>query len=297
MRGFNVGSRSVLKAAEMGPGLRTAQKLALIGAAVLWFLLFWWSGWDWWPGVVYAGVPLLIVILPGIRRLVDESWGLVVGLALFALQLMPDVDGALVAIAWGAAIAAVSAATIRRRRHGWRQWAPWIGVAVGGLLAGVAFLVWLSYEADRDAAAAARAAEDRRYQLSKLYPPTPRSAIFQLIDGVVTPPKREGICFMFSPTAEQQFAQTHGAADCEGALANLQRQITDFGGYVNYMYIPRTAEVDLSPGVVQLDACRLEFSSWLTGGPDNPGPQLGRFEFEQQYGNGWMVTTYQGCPK
>lgn len=295
MRGMNVGSRSVFKAAEMGPGLRTVQKLALIGAAVLWFLLFWWSGWDWWPGVVYAGVPLLVVILPGIRRLVDESWGLVVGLALFALQLMPDVDGALVAIAWGAAIAAVSAATIRRGRHGWRQWAPWIGAAVGVLLAGVAFLVWLSYEADLDAAAAARAAEDRRYQLSKLYPPTPRSAIFQLIDGMVTPMKREMVCFMFSPEAELQFAQAHGAADCESALGTLQRQITSFDDYVNYAWIPSGSETVISPGREVLDACHLEFSSWLTGGNPNPGPQLGTFEFEQQYSNGWKVTRYTPC--
>lgn len=288
-------NQQVLGALSPGPAGQKVQRRALLGTFVLAFLLFWWSDWDWWPTIFWFLVPLVVVFLPGIRRLVDETWGLVAGFILFALALMPEVSGALIALAWGLAIAATAGVSIRRHRFGWRKWVPIIALALGGILIILGGLAWWAGESDRKAAAAARAAEDRRYQLSKLYPPTPRSAIFQLIDGVVTPPKREGICFMFSPTAEQQFAQAHGAADCEGALANLQRQITDFAGYVNYMYIPRTAEVDLSPGVVQLDACRLEFSSWLTGGPDNPGPQLGKLTFEQQYGNGWLVTNYEPC--
>ncbi|NIH87081.1 hypothetical protein [Amycolatopsis granulosa] len=262
---------------------------ALLGTFVLAFLLFWWSDWDWRPARLWFLAPLVVVSLPPVRRRVDETWGLVAGLLLAARALMPEVPGGLVALAWGLAIAATGGVSIRRHRSGRRKWVPIIALALGGVLI-LGGVHWLAGEPDRKAA---RVAEYRRYQLSMLYPSSPGNAMWELIDGMVTPAKRYMVCFMFSPAAEQQFARAHGAADCEDVLANLQPRISNFDGSVKG--VPYESQIDLGPGRARLDACHLEFSSPGTDRYDNDGPQLGVFEFEQQYDNGWMVTNYEPC--
>lgn len=294
-----MGSRQVLKAAMQGERLQRLQKLGLIGAGVLWLLLFWWSGWDWWPGVVYAVVPMLVVVLPGVRRLVDESWGLVVGLALFALQLLPEVDGALVAVAWGAAAAVVSACTVRRGQHGWRQWLPWCGVAAGLATAGVGLAVWFSGQADRDRAAEQAAQEQHEDSVSRVLPQRPRAAVFALVEGVADPARAPQACGVFSPTAAAEFAVAHQAADCPGALAVLRTRIQSWSDYVNQLSVPSQPDEMNPPGPgrpFRMDACHLTFTNVVAGGDEQAGPQIGLLTLVQQRGNGWLVTEYRPCP-
>lgn len=67
---------------------RRVQRFMLLGAATLSVLLTWFSGWYWWAWL-WGVIPLIVVMLPGIRRLVDESWGLVVGLLVVGLAPPP----------------------------------------------------------------------------------------------------------------------------------------------------------------------------------------------------------------
>lgn len=293
-----MGSARVLKVAMQGERLQRLQKLGLIGGAVLWFLLFWFSGWDWWPGVIYAVAPMLLVVLPGIRRLVDESWGLVAGLVLFALQLLPDVDGALAAVAWGATVGVVAACTVRRGRHGWRQWLPWCGVAAGVAVAGLGLAVWLSGQAARDQAAQQAVWDQHQDSVSRVLPSRPREAVFALVEGVADAGKVPQACGVFSPTAAAEFAVAHQAADCPGALATLRTQIRSWSDYVNQLSVP-TQPDELNPPAAgqpfQLDACHLQFTNVIAGGDEQAGPQIGRLTLLQQRGNGWLVTEYRPC--
>lgn len=293
-----MGSAEVVKDALNGDRTRRVRRRALLGAAVLALLAFWWSDWDWWPGVVWAGVPMLLVMLPGIRKLVDEEWGLLAGLLLFALQLLPQLDGAQVAMAWGAAALVVAAATFRRGRHGWRAWAPWVAAGLALVTFGIGFAVWWSGQAERDADQARQAQEAHRYNVSKLLPTSPREAVFALVEGVAQTERADRVCTVFSPVAAASFAVAHRAADCEGALAVLRAQIKDWSAYVNQLWIP-TQEQEKNPPKAgmprQLDACHLEFGNVLAGDHPDAGPQLGVLTFEQQYGNGWLIIAYEPC--
>ncbi|NIH81417.1 hypothetical protein [Amycolatopsis viridis] len=284
-------SQQVQDALSPGPAGRKVRWRALVGAFVLAWLSLWWSDWHWWPATWWFLAPLVVVvILPGIRRRVDKTWGLVAGFLLAALVLMPEVPGALIQLAWGLAIAATGVVSFRRPRSGSGAWVPIMALVVGGVLI-AGGLVWWGNESDRKAAAAA---EYRLYRLSLLYPKFPHRVVWQLIEGMRTPAKRYLVCFMFSPAAEQQFARAHGAADCEGALANLQPQITNFNGSAGNVEIP-DHQTDYRLGRARLDACHLKLPTPGTDRYDNAGPQLGMFELEEQYDNGWMVTNYEPC--
>ncbi|WP_329073496.1 hypothetical protein [Amycolatopsis sp. NBC_01480] len=295
---FGSGGQQVLSVLAPGQAGQKIQRRVLLGVGLLAFLLFWWSGWDWWPTVVYAVVPTLIVILPGVRRLVDESWGLIVGLTLAAFVLMPQVPGSLVATAWGLALGAVAASTIRRHRFGWRKWVPRAALVPAVALVVLGGLAWWAGAQDRAAEQARQAAEAHQHNVSKLLPTSPRSAVFALVEAVAVPTKADRVCFAFSPTAAAEFAAAHQAADCMGALAKLRTQVRTFYDYVNQLGIPTQAEETSPPPAgapLHLDACHLTFTNFISGGDEHAGPQIGMLTFERQFGNGYLITDYQPC--
>lgn len=297
MKGGN--GKQVLSVLAPGPTGLAILRRTLLGAAVLSFLMLWWSGWRWFPTVIWAVIPTLIVVLPGVRRLIDESWGLVVGLLVGAFALTAYVPGELVAVAWGAAIAAVAGLMLVKGGFGWRKWVPIAALSVAGVLVLVGGIVWI-------VGAKERAAEDQRQAqlahedaVAKLLPASPRSAVFALVEGVAVPEKAERVCFAFSPTAAAEFAVAHQAADCVGALAKLRTQIRSFSDYVNQLSIPTQAEETSppAPGAPRhLDACHLEFTNFISGGDAAAGPQIGLLTFQQQHGAGYLITEYQQCP-
>jgi len=293
--GRNLWNQQVLQALSPGPAGQRVQRRALLGTFALAFLLFWWSGWDWWPAVVWFLAPLIVVILPGIRRLVDETWGLIAGFILAALMLMPELPASRVTVAWGLAIAATAGVSLRRHRVGWRKWVPIIALGLGMVLAFVGGLTWWAGEHDRRADAARQAEEVHRYQVSKTLPTSGRSAVLSLVEAVAftVPQKVDGICFVFTPPAAAQFAAAHQAMDCPGAIAQLHQQVRARGDYANDVFIPGAADRD--DPAHRIDACHLDFGNYLTGATQDPGPQIGVLTIERQYGNGYLITGYQPC--
>uniref|UniRef100_UPI003F4937A4 hypothetical protein n=1 Tax=Amycolatopsis sp. CA-290885 TaxID=3239925 RepID=UPI003F4937A4 len=280
-----------------GPGMHKVQRLAVLGAGVLWLLLFWWSDWTWWPQLLLLIIPTVLVVLPGIRKLVDESWGLIAGLLLAAYTLMFSVDGALVAVAWGAAIGAVAAASFRRHRFGWRKWAPLAALVPAIVLLVLGGLAWWATASDRAEREAQQRAEQHAYDKSKLLP-TARGSVFMLVEaiGLDYPERRARACAVFTPEAASQFAAAHQAPDCPAALLQLHGKVRKFHDYVNQMSIPSDAVFqDYKAKTARIDACRLEFTSILAGGDPQAGPQVGVLHLQQQYSNGFLITGYEAC--
>lgn len=275
---------------------RRVQKLTLLGAGVLALLLFAFSGWYWWA-LLWGLIPLVVVSLPGVRRLVDESWGLIVGLFVVALSLADRVEGSLWWLALSLAAGAVAGSVMRRRRRGWRRWVPLsvLGLALVGVL--VSGLAWWSGKAARDAEAARQAELFHEQQVAKLRPRSPRAVAYALVEAVGQPKERaERTCIVFSDAAARQFAASVGAPDCVSAFEQLNRQITDWYAYVNELWVPYDAvEQHAGSGFAQLDACRLEWGNVLSGEVANAGPQLGRMDMVQQYGEGYLVTRFEPC--
>lgn len=291
--------QQVLGVLGPGPLGRKIQLLTLLGVGTLAFLLFWWSDWHWWPTILFFLGPLVFVALPGIRRLIDESWGLVVGCLLAAFVLMPETPGSLVATAWGLAIVAVAGAAFRRHRFGWRKWVPLAALVPAVALVVLGGLAWWAGAQARAADEARQAQQAHQYNVSKLLPTSPRSAVFALVEAVAVPAKADRVCYAFSPTAAAEFAVAHQAADCIGALAKLRTQVRTFYDYVNQLGIPTQDEEKNPPAAgapTHLDACHLTFTNFISGGDEHAGPQLGLLTFQQQYGNGYLITSYQPCP-
>lgn len=290
--------KQVLSVLAPGPTGLTILRKALLGVAVLAFLLLWWSGWRWFPTVIWVVIPTLVVVLPGVRRLIDESWGLVVGLLVGALALTAYVPGELVAVAWGIAVAAVAGLMLVKGGFGWRKWVPIGALSVAGVLVVVGGIVWIIDAKDRAAEAQRQAQLAHEENVSKLLPTSPRSAVFGLVEGVAIPEKADRVCFTFSPVAAAQFAVAHQAADCLGALAKLRTEVRSFSDYVNQLSIPAQDEEKNPPPAgrpVHLDACHLEFTNFISGGDPEAGPQIGQLTFEQKYGNGFLITEYRPC--
>ncbi|WP_410597856.1 hypothetical protein [Amycolatopsis sp. lyj-23] len=291
--------KQVLSVLAPGPTGLAILRRTLLGVAVLAFLLLWWSGWRWFPTVIWAVIPTLVVVLPGVRRLIDESWGLVVGLLVAAFALTASVPGELVAVAWGAAIAAVAGLMLVKGGFGWRKWVPIAALSVAGVLVVTGGIVWIVNAKDRAAEAQRQAQLAHEDNVSKLLPTSPRSAVIGLVEAVAVEAKAERACFTFSPTAAAEFAVAHQAADCLGALAKLRKDVRNFDDYVNQVSIPTQDEEKNPPPAGaprRLDACHLEFSNFISGGDDRAGPQIGLLTFQQQHGNGYLITEYRPCP-
>ncbi|MFC9250644.1 hypothetical protein [Amycolatopsis thailandensis] len=295
---MNGGSKQVLSVFSPGQAGLAILRRILVGAVILTFLLLWWSGWKWFPAVIWLVVPMIAVVLPGIRRMVDESWGLVVGLVLCAFSLTEDVPGALVAVAWGLAIAAVAGLVLLKGGlAGWRKWVPITALSIAGILVLTGEIVWIIGANARKAEAARLAEQSRQYNVSKLLPTSPRDAVFALVEGVTGTEKAENVCTVFSPVAAAQFAVAHRAADCAGAFATLRGQIRNERAYVTLWIPTQESEKSLSPPGQprQLDACGLKFGNALSGEEPDAGPQLGKLTFVQQFGAGWLITDYRPC--
>lgn len=273
--------------------VRRVQRLALLGFGTLALLLTWFSGWYWWAWL-WAVIPLVVVILPGIRRLVDESWGLAAGLLVVALTLSTHTAGALLSMAWTLAAAVVAGAVASWRRGGLIPLGAF-GLTLVGVVASVA--VWWSGNAAADAEAARQAELFHEQQIAQLRPNTPRGVVIALVDAVGEPWRADRVCIVFAPQAAEQFAAAQHAPDCVSALGHLHDQIRDFDAYVNQLWIPAGADhVDQRARTASVDACHLEFGNVLSGDSPDAGPQLGRFDMAQQFGAGYLVTNYQPCP-
>ncbi|PXY16498.1 hypothetical protein BAY59_38460 (plasmid) [Prauserella coralliicola] len=272
---------------------RRLQQFALLGAATLALLLTWFSGWYWWPWL-WALIPVLVVILPGIRRLVDESWGLIAGLLVVALSLSGRVEASTATLAWSLAAAVTAGAVAYWRRGGLVPLAA-LGVTLVALVASVA--VWWSGKAERDAEAARQAQLFHEQQVAKLRPRTPRAVVYALVEAVGYPADRaERTCIVFDDQAARQFAASVGAPDCAAAFHRLSEQVRDRYAYVNEMWLPYQAvSQHAGSGAARVDACQLEWGNVLSGEVSNAGPQLGRMDMVQQYGEGYLVTRFAPC--
>jgi hypothetical protein len=246
-------------------------------------------GWLWGIGA------LVLVSLPGIRTLVSEQWAPVIGLAVTLGWLTSVTVLVQWGIAYGLGIVAVSVLTLFRRRLGWTQWVPYGALAVGAALFVTSTIVAIVQGVHRADDLAAQYAADHDLQVAKLRPDNPRAMVFALVDAVMKTDATRG-CFLFDPTAAAQFAAAHHVPDCPAALAAIRTQVTYPRDWQNNLWIPSDAEAHPAPGMATLDACRLTFDSAIFDYHPNPGPQLGRFTLASQYGVGWLITGYQGCP-
>lgn len=274
---------------------RKLQQFALLGTATLALLLTGFAGWYWWPWL-WGLIPLVVVVLPGIRRLIDELWGLLAGLLAVALVLSSHVEASAASLAWSLA-AAVTAGGVATWRRGGIVPLVAVGVTVAAVIASTA--VWWSGENQRDAAAELQAQLFHEQQVAKLRPHRPQGVVTALVEAVATPAERaDRACIVFSPEAAREFADAHHAPDCVSALQALSRQVRDFDVYVNQLGLPANAVTYSGPRMsnATVDACHLEFGNVLSGDMPTAGPQLGRLDMVQQYGEGYLVTDYQPCP-
>ncbi|MFD8498015.1 hypothetical protein [Amycolatopsis sp. NPDC059657] len=267
----------------------------LLGCAVTTLALWVLSNWEMWGWVYGIGV-IIVLALPGMRKIVPEAWSPLIALIVVMCWLTSVTEVVQWGIAYGLGILAVSIANLVRKRFSWGEWVPYATLAIGAGLFVTSTTVAIVNGVHHSDDLAAQYAADHEYQVAKLRPRSPRGVVSGLMSAAVQDDPKRG-CFLFDPTSAAQFAAAHGAPDCTAAIGHLRSLVQYPKDWINNMWIPADAEAFPSKNLARLDACRLTFDSALFDYHPNPGPQLGKFTMTQQYGQGWLVTAYEPCPK
>lgn len=258
---------------------RSARWLAGAGIAVTAALLWPFAGWSGWP--ILAGLGAMVVLyLLRVDRLL-RGWAPHLAGLLTVFLLVAHTGP----WAWGLALglAVLGAGLVRLPR--WR-------LLTVGLVLTLGFGVGYAVTEYHAAAARDRQAEQARAAgVADVMAIAPRLVLPGLLTRVATD-DAAGACAALTPPAKRDFAAAVRAPDCEAAVHQLARQVTDPRAYVQ-PDLPDDAVTEHPGGTATVDGCR---ASWTTSG-SAPGPRLGRFELRRSAENPgrYLIVGYAPC--
>ena len=261
-------------------------------AGVLWV----WSDWTLW---VLA--PLLggLVVAKVVLWWFPDQWEdtangvaltLVAGLVImWLLTFTPPV-------ALGVAVGVGGLVCVAQLRAVLPPWAQWTAVGLSAALGVTCGLVaWLSWRADQERQAADERAR-HEYTVAELRPDRPLE-LLHLVVKAVHENDPALVCFVFTPEAEREFAETAGTTDCPTAITALHGQITG-KGYGNATADPDEVNEETKDRPATVSGCRM----YIVDGPleyrEPPGPELGTFRLERDPrfpNSGYLITRYTPC--
>lgn len=283
--------------AKVGWWGRHSGRLVLLGLLVFALVLWPFSDWEIWAWVFGLGATILVGVTLGAigaRERLGPTWILSSGLVVVVGFLITYTTPAVWGLGAGVVLTLMGIVAVSGKVGFPRK--VWLTSLIAGpvLLVVCAIVITIgAVQLHRQQEKAEQEFHD--LQVSKILP-RPRGAVLLLVETIGFQQKTENACFVFTDHAREQFARANGADTCEGAIANLHRQVRNADQYVNYVWIPNQADRLLPDGKTTImDACHLEFGNFISGAYSGAGPQIGRLTFVQQYGNGSFITDYQPC--
>ena len=255
----------------------TRTRQGAVGLAILAAALLLWpfSGWFWIPWLAGLVVLVLVALLRLDRLLHGWSWHLGGLAVLIGLMLVTGPWDWALAVSLGVLLAGLV-------QLPWRRLAA-VG-AVLCLLAGTGWGVDRYRAAQEKAAQEAQTSEQNRGQIGVVRPNLVLQVVLSSIGrGDVGP-----VCDkLLAEPARASFAAAAGAPDCAGAVQALAAQVSDPAAYARGR-APTTQDGD----VLNVDACRLQWTTGMTPGPQLGVLTVGRVGSETTY----VVTGFRPCP-